>query len=336
MGTRPEHVAMDSFPAGVISVDRLGVARVVERERAHHDEGDESREEDDDHEAVEHREPVDLRLEEGALQVAVEAPRVATRARRPAGGDAEDERPAGERGKERLVGLHQLRVRGGHVHLHDAVAVEAEAEVSVCVDERVLRHHVVVRPVRLQLAQFLLRYVQIAHLRPDRKTVYLHLRDTREKRVPNTSSGWQSPSASCRSALWSTRYSESTISFLRRAKGGPRRVLPEGKHDSRVLKSRPFDHLGNASLLQEITLFASNPYLCRKDVGNERLAKGKVEVVVGFMRIVIGTDLFDSPKQRRWIHDWSMRKACLRESTTVNEEKSPLRCGYLLPPAQLC
>ena len=178
MGTGPEHVAVDSFPAGVISIDRLGVARVVERERAHHDEGDQSREEDDDHETVEHREPVDLRLEEGTLQVAVEASRVGHRARRPAGGDAEDERSAGEREKERLVGLHQLRVRGGHVHFHEAVAVVAEAEVAVRVDERVLRHHVVVRPVRLQLPQLLLRYVQVSHLRPDRKTVHLHLRDT--------------------------------------------------------------------------------------------------------------------------------------------------------------
>ena len=110
MGTRSEYVAMDSFPAGVISIGRLRVPRIIEGKRAHHDESDESREEDDDHEAVEDGEPMDLRLEEGTFQVSIEATCVGDGARRPAGGDAEDEGSAGERGTRRLVGLHQLRV----------------------------------------------------------------------------------------------------------------------------------------------------------------------------------------------------------------------------------
>ena len=206
MGTRSEHIAMDSFPAGVISVGRLRVPRIIEGKRAHHDEGDESREENDDHEAVQHGEPVNLRLEEGTLQIAVEATRVGDGAGRPAGGDAEDERSAGERRERRLVGLHQLRVRGGHVHFHDTVAVVAEAEVTVRVDERVLRHHVVVRAVRLQLAELLLRYVEIAHLRPDGKTVHFHLRHNASNGVRGTSNGSRWPFASGRSALLSARY----------------------------------------------------------------------------------------------------------------------------------
>lgn len=49
----------------------------------------------------------------------------------------------GEKGNA-LVLFDALRVRGGHVHLDNAIAVVPEGEVAVCVDEAVFGKHVVV------------------------------------------------------------------------------------------------------------------------------------------------------------------------------------------------
>ena len=79
MGAGAEHIGVHALPArvvaarGVVNVGHaVGVAQVVQLERAQHDERHEARQEHHDHEGVEDAEPVDLRLEEVVLQVPVE------------------------------------------------------------------------------------------------------------------------------------------------------------------------------------------------------------------------------------------------------------------------
>lgn len=187
VGAGTEHVAVHALPAAVVThgeligvlVVLLGVAEVVERERAHHDEGDEAGEEDDDNEAVEDAEPVNLALEEVEFEVAVEA--VVERDRRL----HELHR---RRDVERTVRRHHLRVRRRHVHLDNAVVVVADREETMRVHARLARNHLVVA-LRMEEAErydsftlhglhFFLRHVEITHLRPDRKTIDLQLHIT--------------------------------------------------------------------------------------------------------------------------------------------------------------
>ena len=143
VGAGTEHVAVHALPAAVVThgelvgvlIVLLGVAEVVERERAHHDEGDEAGEEDDDDEAVEDAEPVHLALEEVEFEVAVEA--VVERDRRL----YELHR---RRDVEGTVRRHHLRVRRRHVHLDDAVVVVADREETMRVHARLTRNHLVV------------------------------------------------------------------------------------------------------------------------------------------------------------------------------------------------
>lgn len=78
---RPEHVAVDLFPAvlvaqvslQIVQVLVFRVAGVVFAQRPHQNHRDESDEEDHHHEAVEYAEPVDAVLEEVGVQVLVES-----------------------------------------------------------------------------------------------------------------------------------------------------------------------------------------------------------------------------------------------------------------------
>mmetsp|Transcript_7162 Transcript_7162/g.17807 ORF Transcript_7162/g.17807 Transcript_7162/m.17807 type:complete len:271 (+) Transcript_7162:528-1340(+) len=77
-GGRPEHVAVHELPASLLLTllkeVLLLVALEVPPESAHHDHGDEARQEEDDHEGVEDREPVHLRVV-SRLQVRIPARR---------------------------------------------------------------------------------------------------------------------------------------------------------------------------------------------------------------------------------------------------------------------
>ena len=191
VSTGTEHVAMDAFPATVVThgqlvgvlVVLLGVPKVIERKRAHHDQSDETGEEDDDDEAVEDTEPVDFALEEVEFEVAVEAV-------------VERERRLHElhRGcdMERAICRHNLRVGRCHVHLDDMIVVVANCEETMRVHASLAWNHLMVA-LRLERTQqhdslalhgldFLLRHVKITHLRPDRKTVDLQLVMTRRLR----------------------------------------------------------------------------------------------------------------------------------------------------------
>ena len=98
------------------------------------------------------------------------------------------------------MGLHHHRVGRRHVHLNNAVVVVTDNEGAMSVHATLVRNHFMLTltitysannySFLLHFLNFLVRHVQISHLRPNWKTVNLELflKNSRQS-TPGTSSG---------------------------------------------------------------------------------------------------------------------------------------------------